>query len=55
MISRLVRPIWARSARRRGDADARITLLERRDVRTGSSSGNGGRGFNREFLVVVGV
>lgn len=35
----------ARSCFRRGDADARITLLSRRAVMMGRSRGNGTRGF----------
>jgi len=43
MISIFVRPIWARSCFRRGDADANITRFPRRALSTGKSRGSGAR------------
>jgi hypothetical protein len=46
-ISTLVRPICARSAFRRGDVEARITLLPRKRLSAGNSRGGGGLSMRR--------
>lgn len=38
------RPIWANNCFLRGEAEARITLLERRSLSRGRSRGRGARG-----------